>query len=107
MGLQRWEKGQNPRDAELFVRARRTLGHRSHMRSDSMPAVNSARLDGRSSGPWSFPRCSLRPAGFSRASLPFLVAALFLAAGLLAPSARAEEWTKSYTVSGRAKVRVS
>ena len=32
--------------------------------------------------------------------------AAFLAFAALAPRARAEEWTKSYTVSGRAQVRV-
>src|SRR5260370_37577052 len=35
-----------------------------------------------------------------------VVCAALLAASTLAPGARAEEWTKSYTVSGRAQVRV-
>ena len=35
-----------------------------------------------------------------------VVCATLLAASTLAPGARAEEWTKSYTVSGRAQVRV-
>src|SRR6202171_6708928 len=35
-----------------------------------------------------------------------IACAALLAAATLAPGARAEEWTKSYTVSGRAQVRV-
>jgi hypothetical protein len=35
-----------------------------------------------------------------------IACATILAAATLAPAARAEEWTKSYTVSGRAQVRV-
>ncbi len=35
-----------------------------------------------------------------------IACATFLAAATLAPGARAEEWTKSYTISGRAQVRV-
>src|SRR4029077_3370401 len=35
-----------------------------------------------------------------------LVALSFLAGSLAAPSAQAGEWTKSYTVSGRARVHV-
>src|SRR5438270_1992005 len=35
-----------------------------------------------------------------------LVCAALLTAATLTPGARAEEWTKSYTVSGRAQVRV-
>jgi Putative adhesin len=35
-----------------------------------------------------------------------LAAGLLLSASVIAPQARAEEWTKSYTISGRAQVRV-
>jgi hypothetical protein len=48
-----------------------------------------------------------RPESFLGTPLPFLVAAFFLLAGFLAPVASAEEWTKSYSVTGRAKLRVS
>ena len=35
-----------------------------------------------------------------------IACATLLVAATLAPGARAEEWTKSYTISGRAQVRV-
>ncbi len=35
-----------------------------------------------------------------------LACATILAAATLVPGARAEEWSKSYTISGRAQVRV-
>ena len=42
---------------------------------------------------------------YSQAAFPFFAVAV-LAAGALAPAARAEEWTKNYTVTGRANVHV-
>lgn len=42
---------------------------------------------------------------YGQAVLPFFAVAV-LAAGAMAPAAKAEEWTKSYTVSGRANVHV-
>jgi hypothetical protein len=46
------------------------------------------------------------PSSFMGLSFPALIAASLLLA-VFAPAARAEQWTKTYPVSGRAKVRVS